>query len=106
MVLDRPKTYAKNMVKKWSSPKKEPAQEEPKLRKIPSWGRFAAPRGAFLGVLRSSWAGSVFGGDIFYHFLAHVFGRSRTICVAFWVRSAIRGQCQHKCLIILLQLQE
>ena len=47
MILGRPKTYTKKIVNKWSPPKREPAQEEPKLSKIPPGGHFAAPRVCF-----------------------------------------------------------
>ena len=63
MALGRPKKYAQKVVKKWSPPKREPAQEEPKtLQNIPLGPAKRAP-GSILPSLGSSWAGSLLGGD-------------------------------------------
>ena len=48
MVLGRPKTYAKKVVKKWSPPKWSRPKKKPKLSKIPPWGPLRGPQGGVL----------------------------------------------------------
>ena len=48
MVLGRPKTYAKKVVKKWSPPKGSRPKKKPKLSKIPPWGPLRSPQGGVL----------------------------------------------------------
>ena len=93
MVLGRPKTYAKKVVKKWSPPKGSRPKKKPKLSKIPPWG----PTGVFWIVLDFFLGRLPFGGDHFLTtFLAYVLGRPKTIILQFLGFGLSRGHGLYK----------
>ena len=97
MVLGRPKTYAKKVVKKWLPPKGRRPKKKPKTIQNTLLGAAKRPQGGILLSLGFLLGRLPFGGDHFLTtFLAYVLGRPKTIILPFFGFGLSRGHGLYK----------
>ena len=97
MVLGRPKTYAKKVVKKWSPPKGSRPKKKPKTIQNTPLGAAKRPPGGYFAEFGFLLGPAPFWrGPFFDHFSAYVLGRPITIILLFFGFGLSRGHGLYK----------